>query len=328
MKNLKLPFSLFWLALAFCACVSGVSQAAGYPAKPIRLIIPAAPGGAVDTISRLLAQKLTTAFSQSVVPENHAGAGTMIASELVAKAAPDGYTVIVITNSHAINAAVRTKLRYDPIKDFSAVTLVAKLPDILIANPKVPYASAKELIAYARAHPGKVAFGSAGTGSGTDLDGELFKSMANIDLLHVPYKGGTPALTDVIGGRVQLMFDNPIGALPQIKAGKVLALAVTSAQRLSLLPDVPTLNEAGVPGYESGSWYGVLVPAGTPPAIITTLNTEILNALKSPDVRQALLSSGAEIVGSTPAVFQAYLTDDIARWKKVVEQNPQLRISE
>jgi tripartite-type tricarboxylate transporter receptor subunit TctC len=328
MKNLKSSFSLFCLVLAMNVGWAGVCRADDYPVKQIRLIIPAAPGGGVDTIARLLAQKLTIAFGQSVVPENHAGAGTMIASELAAKAAPDGYTVIVITNSHAINGAMRTKLRYDPVKDFSAVTLVAKMPDILIANPNVPFTTAKALIAYAREHPGKVAFGSAGTGSGTDLDGELLKSMAGIDLLHVPYKGGTPALTDVIGGRVQMMFDNPIGAMPQIKAGKVLALAVTTSHRLALLPDVPTLAEAGVRGYESGPWYGVLVPAGTPQPVIATLNREMVRALKSSDVREALLSSGAEIVGSTPEAFQTYLLSDIARWKKVVEQNPQLRIND
>lgn len=309
------------LLIGFSALAFGQA----YPAKTVRLIIPAAPGGASDTIGRLIASKLTSSLGQSFVPENIAGAGTMIASEQLAHAAPDGYTVLLVTSSHAINAAIHKNLRYDPIKDFSAVSLVATLPDLLLVHPSVPARSVKELIELARKQPGQVTFGSAGAGSGTDMDGELFKSMAKVDLLHVPYKGGSASVAALVGGQVQMMFSNPVSSLALVKSGRLRALAITSKTRSPLFPDVPTVAEAGVPGYESESWYGVLVPARTPPEIIATLNREVNKALASPDVRQQIMAVGGVVKGSTPQEFTRYLDNDVKRWRDLVQATPALR---
>ena len=312
------------LAALLVLCMQGAS-AQTYPTKSVRVIIPAAPGGAVDTIGRLLAIKLTAALGQPFVAENMAGAGTMIGSEFIANAPPDGYSMLVMTNSHAINAGVRKTLRYDPEKAFAPVVLIATLPDILLVNPAVPAANVKELIELAKKNPGKLNFTSAGVGSGTHLDGELFKTMAKIDIVHVPYKGGTPALTALIGGQVDLMFSNPIGAMGHVATGRLRALGVTSSKRLELLPNLPTIAEAGVAGFESNVWYGVLLPAATPPAIVTTLNREINKILSSADMRKRIQGDGGEIVGGTPQEFGKYMHDDIMHWRKLVEANPSLR---
>lgn len=299
-----------------------------WPEHSIRMLIPAGPGGAVDTVARLLGAKLTAALGQSVVPENRPGAGTMIASDMVAKAKPDGYTLVVITGSHTVNAAVRKILPYDAEKDFAPVSLVATLPDLLVVNPSLPVKSVKELIADARAQPGKLTFGSAGTGSTSHLEGELFKQMANVDILHVPYKTGVEAVTGIVGDQVKVLFFNAIGVAGQIKAGKLRALATTGAKRTPMFPDLPTMAEAGLPGYETGSWYGVLLPAGTPAAIVARYNREIVKALKAPDVQQALTATGAEIVGSTPEEMGKFMQQEIAQWKGLVERRPELRIGE
>ena len=324
---LNKPLLTTLLCAGLYALAPGAS-AQTYPSKSVRVIIPAAPGGAVDTIGRVLAEKLGAALGQPFVPENMAGAGTMIGSEFIAKAAPDGYTLLVMTNSHTINAAVRKTLRYDPVKDFSTVAVVATLPDLLLVNPSVPANTVRELIDLALKSPGKITFASAGAGSGTHLDGELFKSLASIDILHVPYKGGTPAVTDLVGGHVQMMFSNPITAIAHVNTGRLRALGITSAKRSALLPNVPTIAEAAIPGYESGTWYGVLLPANTPVAIVNTLNREINKALMSPDVRKRINGDGGEVVGGTPQEFARYLVEDIQRWKKLVEANPKLRIDD
>jgi tripartite-type tricarboxylate transporter receptor subunit TctC len=316
-------------AIAVALFLTGFSSlAAGadpYPSKTVRLIIPAAPGGASDTIGRLLASKLTTSMGQSFVPENVAGAGTIIASEQLARSDPDGYTVLLVTSSHAINAAIKKNLRYDPIKDFSTVSLVATLPDLLLVNPGVPAKSVAELIALARKRPGQITFGSAGTGSGTDLDAELFRSMAKIDLLHIPYKGGSPAVAALVGGQIQIMFSNPVSSISLVKSGRLRALAITSKTRSPLLPDVPTVAEAGVPGYESQSWYGVLVPAKTPANVVAALNRSVNEALNQPDVRQQIAAVGGVVAGSTPEAFAKYMSDDIARLRKLVSTTPTLQ---
>ena len=304
------------------------AQAQTWPAKSVRVIIPAAPGGAVDTLARLLAERLGPALGQSFVPENMAGAGTMLGSEATAKAVPDGYTMLVMTNSHAINAAVRKTLRYDPVKDFSTVALLATLPDLLLVHPAVPANTVRELIDLANKTPGKLTFASAGTGSGTHLDGELFKTLAKVNLLHVPYKGGTPALTDLAGGHVNIMFSNPVAAMQHLQTGRLRALGVTSAKRLALLPNLPTIAEAGVPGYESNTWYGVLMPPNTPAAIVTTLNREINRILANPDFKKRINNDGGETVGGTPQEFNRFLIEDIGRWKKLVDGNPALRVDE
>ena len=303
------------------------SAAQAWPTHSIRMLIPAGPGGAVDTVARLLSSKLTTAFGQPVVPENHPGAATMIASDMLAKAKPDGYTALVITVSHDVNAAVRDKLPYAPVDDFAPVTLVATLPDLLVVNPAVPAHTVRQLIDAARAQPGKLTFGSAGTGSGSHLEGELFKQMANVDLLHVPYKTGVDAVAGTMGGQVNVLFFNAIGVAGQIKSGQLRALATTGSRRAAMFPDVPTMAEAGLPDYDTGSWYGVLLPAGTPPAIVHRYNQEILAALKTPEVRKALTATGAEIVGSTPDEFGRFMRKDIALWQGLVKRRPELRVT-
>jgi len=307
--------------LIFIGLAIGVphhSIAQSYPSKSIRMIIPAAPGGGVDTIGRAVGQKVSEALGQPVVPDNRPGAGTMIASELTAKAAPDGYTFLMVTNSHAINASVQKNLKYDPVNDFSEISLLAISPYLLVVHPSVPAKSVRELIELARKRPGELHFASAGSISATHLAGELFKYLSKINIIHVPYKGGTPAVTDLVGGHVQMMFNNLIAVMALAKSGRLRALAVTSAQRLPMLPALPTVAEAGVPGYEAASWYGGLLPARTPPQIVATLNRELVKAIKAADVRDRLVSEGAEVIGSTPEEFGQYLRKDIDRWRKLV----------
>jgi tripartite-type tricarboxylate transporter receptor subunit TctC len=314
MRRRASAFTCATIALAVSA--PGIAQT--YPAKPIRMIIPAAPGGGVDTIGRALGQKLSEAFGQAVVPDNRAGAGTMIGSELTAKAPPDGYTFLMVTNSHAINASVQKNLKYDPLKDFAEVSLLAISPYLLVVHPSVPAKSVRELLDLARKRPGELLFASAGTASATHLAGELFKSMAKINIVHVPYKGGTPAVTDLVGGHVQIMFNNLISVMALANSGRLRALAVTSAKRLPVLPDLPTVAESGVRGYEAASWYGALLPAGTPAQIVAVLNRELTKAIKVPDVRERLVSEGAQVVGSTPEEFAQYMRNDIERWRRLV----------
>ena len=315
--------------LAAALLLAGHAAAAdNYPAKPIRMFIPAAPGGGVDTVGRLLATKLSTSLGKPVVPENRPGAGTMLASEVLATSPADGYTILVITSSHAINAAVRTSMRYDPVKDFSFVSLAASAPDLLVVNAESPIRSVAQLVAAAKKEPGKITFGSAGPGSGSQMDAELLKSMANIDMLHVPYRGGMPAVTALLANETNLMFLSAVGLVPQIKAGKLRPLAVTSSRRTAMFPDVPTMAEAGLPGYDAAIWYGVVVPAQTPPAVVALLNRRVNEALKDPDVREKLAAAGVDTVGTTPEAFAQLVRNDIERWKKVVEKAPELRVKE
>jgi len=313
---------VFALLSAAPACAA---LARDYPTHPVRIIIPSAPGGASDLLGRLMAGKLSAELNASFVPENVAGAGTLIASEQLAHAQPDGCTLLLVTNSHAINAAIKAKLPYDPVKDFAPVSLVATLPDLLLVNPSMPVHSVRELIALARKEPGKITFGSAGLGSGTHMNAELFRSMAGINMLHVPYKGGTPSVTALAAGQVQMMFSNPVSSLPLVKAGKLRALAISSKTRSPLFPDVPSIDEAGVPGYEAQTWYGVLAPKGTPTAIIDTLNRAVGKVLAMPDVRRQIEAVGGQAQASTPGAFEKLLIDDIARWRKLVASTPALQ---
>jgi len=298
-----------------------VGQVAGqaYPNKPIRMIIPAAPGGGTDTIGRTLGQKLSEALGQPVVADNRPGAGTIIGSEMTANSPPDGYTFLLVTNSHAINASVHRKiLKYDPIKSFMEIALIANSPYMLVVHPSVHAKSVNELIDIARKQSGQLLFGSAGSASATHLAGELFKAMTKINVVHVPYKGGSPAVTALVGGHVQFMFNSLISVSAHAKAGRLRAIAVTSSKRLTVMPDIPTVAEAGVPGYEASAWYGALFPGGTPARFVNVLSREIVNALKLPDVRERLESQGAEVIGSTPEEFSRYMREDIARWAKLV----------
>src|SRR5512144_2335881 len=286
---------------AFGLLVAGFAAGAwaqDYPTKPIRIVVPFPPGGATDLLARAVAQRLTEKWGQAVLVDNRPGAGGNIGSELVAKSAPDGYTLEMGTvGTHSINASLYAKMPYDHVKDFVPIILVAGVPNVLVVNPALPVNSVQELVAYAKANPGKLNFASSGNGTSIHLSGELFKVMAGVQMTHVPYKGSAPALQDLIGGQVQLMFDNLPPSLPQIKAGKLRALAVTTATRSPALPDLPTIAESGLPGFEASSWFGIVAPAGTPPAIVAKLNAEVAKWLASPEAQEKLLALGANPAG-------------------------------
>ena len=291
-----------------------------FPTRPIRLLVPSTPGGSVDTLARAIGTRLAEKFSQQVVIDNRAGAGGVIAGELTAKAPPDGYTLMLGTVAAlASNVSLKKSIPYDPLRDFAPVTLAATQNLILIVTPALPVKNVKDLIALAKSKPGQLTFASAGSGAGGHLSGELFKLLAGIDILHIPYKGMAPAMVDVISGQVSLSFPSIITALPQVKSGKVRALAVTGAKRSQAAPDVITMQEAGVTGYESATWYGVVAPVATPRAIITRLNNEIVAILKQPELRDRLAAEGAEPLGSTPEEFGRHLKSEIAKWARVAK---------
>jgi tripartite-type tricarboxylate transporter receptor subunit TctC len=308
------------LATVFgCAAVA----AQGYPSKPIRLVVPYPPGGPLDIMARAIGQKLTEAWSQPVVVDNRAGAGGNIGADLVAKSPADGYTLLMgAVATHAINPTLYGKIPYDPVKDFSPVALVAQVPNILVVNPSVPAKNVKELIELARARPGTLNFGSGSTGSTGHLAGELFNTMAGVKMVHIPYKGGAPAMADLLAGQVQLMFDNLANALPNVKAGRLRALAVTTRARSPAVPDLPTIAESGLPGFDLTTWFGVMVPDGTPPEIVTKLNAEIVRALNAKDMRERLEKMGAEVPSqNTPEHFAAFIRSEAAKYAKVVKDS-------
>ena len=308
-------------ALALAAAPLAAAQTP-YPGKPVRLVVPFPAGGTTDILARAAAQKLSEAWGQQVIVDNRPGAGGNIGAELVAKAAPDGYTLLMGTvGTHAINASLYSKLPYDPVKDFAPVILVAGVPNVLVVNPSLPVNSVPELIAYAKANPGALNFASSGSGTSIHLSGELFKTLTGVQMTHVPYKGSAPALTDLMGGQVQLMFDNLPSSLGFIKAGKLRALAVTSSARAAALPDVPALAEAGVPGFEASSWFGILAPAGTPRDIILRINGEVAKWLASPEAREKLAGQGAIAAGGTPEDFARHINAEMAKWAKVVKES-------
>ena len=279
-----------------------------YPTKPIRLVVPFPAGGTTDILAREVGQTLSASLGQPVVIDNRPGAAGNIGSELVAKSAPDGYTLLMGTvGTHAINPSLYARLPYDHVADFAPVILVARVPNVLEVTPSLPVYSVADLIKLAKQSPGRINFASSGSGTSIHLSGELFKTMAGVDMTHVPYKGSAPALTDLIGGQVQVMFDNLPSSLPQIKAGKLRAIAVTSTQRAPALPDVPTIAESGLPGFEATSWFGVVAPAGTPPAIVARLNADVNQWLQTPDAREKLLAQGAAAAGGSPEQFAAYI---------------------
>ncbi len=306
------------LAFAVAACGAG----AQYPSKAIKLIVPSSPGSGPDIMARAIGQKLNEAWGQPVVIENRPGAGGSIGSEAAAKSPPDGYTLIMgNAGSHSVNPSLYKKLAYDPVKDFAPVALVSSAPNILIVHPSLPVKSVKELIALAKAHPGDLSFGSGGNGSTAHLSGELFKTLAGINIVHVPYKGAPAAVLGVITGEVSLAILNLPPALPHVKSGKLKALGVTTARRSPAVPDLPTIAEAGLRGYEATAWYGVLAPAGTPRAIILKLNGEIVKSLRGAEMKRRIESDGGEIIGSTPEEFAAVLKTDIAKWAGIVKSS-------
>jgi len=306
-------------ALALGAIVLPAQAQDKWPSKPITYVVPFPAGGTTDILARLIGQKLGPALGTTVIIDNRPGAGGNIGSELVARAAPDGYTIMGGTiSSHSINASLY-KLSYDPLKSFAPITLIGTNANVLVVNPASPFKSVKELIAAAKAKPDSLSFASAGNGTSQHLSAELFKTMAGINMVHIPYKGSAPAIQDVIGGQVPLMFDTTVVAGPFIQSGKVRALAVTSAKRVATLPDVPTMAEAGVPGYEVVSWQAMFAPAGTPPAIVQRLQTEVAAILKQPDVQERLAKLGVDPSGMAPQQLAEFQAAEIAKWAKVVK---------
>jgi tripartite-type tricarboxylate transporter receptor subunit TctC len=295
------------------------ADAQDYPNKPIRLIVPQPPGGTSDILARVFAQKLSDNLRQQVIIDNRAGASGTIGTDLAAKSTPDGYTIVLVYTTHATTPGIYGKLPYDPVADFAPITITALAPLFLVVHPKIPVTSVKELIAYAKTRPAELNFCSAGNGSGSHLAGELFNTMTGVKLTHIPYKGSGLAITELIGGQVQLMFAGIVPIDPHVKAGRVRGIAVSSAKRSVALPQVPTIAESGLPGFEVVGWYGVLAPAHTPPLIVARLNREFLKILQTPEMRDRLLSEGAEPVGNSPAEFTAFLKTDIARWAKVIK---------
>jgi tripartite-type tricarboxylate transporter receptor subunit TctC len=296
------------------------AAAQAYPSKPIRFVVPYPPGGPLDTVARLTAQKVSEAVKQPVIADNKPGAGGNIGADIVAKSPADGYTILMgAVATHAINPALYASIPYDPVRDFAPVTQLASTPNILIVHPSIPASNVREFIAYAKANPGKLNFGSGSAGSAGHLAGELFKTMAGIEMTHVPYKGAAPAMQDLVGGQIQLMFDNLASALGQVRAGKVKGLAVTTAKRTSLAPDLPTIAESGLPGFDINTWFGVFVPAGTPPDVVDRLHAEFTRALAAPDVREKMLNLGAEPVGSRPEEFAAYIKQEAQKYARVIK---------
>jgi tripartite-type tricarboxylate transporter receptor subunit TctC len=317
MRGLK---SLGIGALLALVAVGALGQ--GYPNRTIRLVVPFPAGGTTDILARAAAQKLTESLGQPVVVDNRPGAAGNIGSDIVAKSAPDGYTLLMGTvGTHAINPSLYSKMPYDHVKDFVPVVLVASVPNVLVVNPSLPVKSVGDLIKLAKAKPGEINFASSGSGTSIHLSGELFKTMAHVDMTHIPYKGSAPALTDLIGGQVQIMFDNLPSSLAQIKAGKLRAIAVTSQKRAPALPDVPTIAESGLPGFEATSWFGVLAPAGTPFPVVARINSEINKWLQTPEAREQLLAQGAAAAGGTPESFAAHIRAETDKWAKVVKES-------
>ena len=307
---------MLWIFGWACATQVAAQQ---YPVKAVRLIVPTAPGGGTDLIARVLAQKLGQSFGQSFVVDNKGGAGTTLGTDLAAKAPADGYTLILHHISLAFNVSFYKHLPYDAQRDFAPISLLANQPYIVVVHPSLPVRSLRDLVRLARARPGSITYASGGAGSGPHMGAEFLKNLARIDLLHVPYKGAGPALIDVMGGQVQLMIATASLALPQTRSGKLRALAVTSARRLPAAPALPTVGESGVAGYEFSTWYGLLAPAGTPPAVIARLNAEAVRAVRDPATAEKFSADGIEPIGSSPAEFAAYLGSEIEKWARVVQ---------
>lgn len=316
MKSITIQTIIATAAMA----TTSAALAQNYPTRPIRIVVVSTPGGSVDTMARTIGPKLAERWGQQVLVDNRPGAGGAIAAEIVAKSAPDGYTLIMGTvASFATNVSLRKSLPYDPVKDFSPITLVATQNLMLLVHPSVPAKSVKDLIALAKKQPGKLSFASAGNGTGGHLSGELFKMLAHIDMLHIPYKGVQPALIDVVSGQVTMTFASIISAMPQVKNNRLRALAVTGTERSPAAKELPTMIEAGVRDYDSATWYGLLAPAGTPADIVNKLNAEVVAILKSPETNERLSREGADPVGNSPAAFARHIRTEIDKWRKVIK---------
>jgi tripartite-type tricarboxylate transporter receptor subunit TctC len=323
LRSAAAMFSRIVLALCSFSALPPAAQAQSatdsYPTRPVRWIVPFAPAGPTDIMSRAVAEKLSQRLGQSFVVDNRPGAGGNIGAEVVSKSAPDGYTLMIgHVGTHAINSALYTKIGFDPVRNFTPITLIATLPLALVVHPSLPLKDVKGLIAYAKTHPGQLNFASAGNGGPTHLTGELLKTTAQVDLVHVPYKGNAAALTDLVAGRVQMMFSNMLTSMPHVRAGKLRAIAISSPKRSPQAPDLPTVAESGVPGFSSVPWYGVLGPAGLPAPIVAKLNAEIGRALAAPDMHERFVAQGIDLQASTPEQFAALIKSEIVKWRKVV----------
>ena len=312
-------FALAGAALA-AACIAFPAAAQNYPARPVTIVVPFAAGGTTDILARVIGLALGKELGQPVVIDNRAGAGGNIGAQFAARAPADGYTLFMGTvGTHAINASLYRKMPFDPVKDFAPLTRVAMVPNLLVANPSKPYRNVKELVAYAKANPERVNFGSSGSGSSIHLSGELFNTLAKVDMVHVPYKGSAPAVSDLIGGQIDIMFDNMPSAIQHVRAGRLKALAVTTARRSPELPDVPTIAEAGVPGYEATSWFGMFATAGTPAPVLARVHAALARVLADPEVRRKIGEQGAEPYSEKPEQFAEFLRKESAKWSQVVK---------
>ena len=312
-------YNIFPLCAAAALAFGATAVAQEYPAKPIRVVVPFPPGGGTDLMARSVMQKLGESLGATVVIDNRGGAGGTIGSDIVAKSPADGYTILIVSGAHAINPSIYLKLPYDSVRDFAPVTMFTSGPGLLVVHPSVPAKSVKEFIALARSRPGQLNYASAGIGTPPHLAGELFKTMAGVNMVHVPYKGNGPAYTDLLGGQVSVMFPTIPTAIPHVRAGKLRALAVTTAKRTAITPELPTIAESGVPGYDVSSWYGLLAPAGTPAAVVAKLQREVARVLRLPDVSERLTPQGLDIVADTPGEFAAIIKSEIVKWAKVVK---------
>jgi tripartite-type tricarboxylate transporter receptor subunit TctC len=313
--------TFIYLLFGLLGLLAGSVSAQTYPTKPVKIVVPSAPGGGTDIVARLLAQSFSKALGQNFIVENKPGAGNLIGIETVARAPADGYTLLFVASPLVLNPILFKKVNYDPIKDFSPISLAATAPNILVVHPSTPASNVKEWVELAHKGQNKLSYASAGVGTSPHMSMELFNAMAGIQTLHIPYKGTTPAVTDLLGGQVNAMFSNALTVMPHIQSGKLRALAVSGNRRLELLPDVPTVMEAGIAQYVSLQWYGLLAPAGTPPAVIQTINREMVKALQSKDIKDKLASEGAEPVGSTPAEFANLIKNDFDKWSKVAKSS-------
>ena len=325
MSGLCLLFRSVAARIFATACITSAFNAeaadeAVYPARPVRLIVPFAPAGSADALARTLQPSLSEALGQPVVIDNRPGASSTIGTEMAARAAPDGYTLVMITTTHTVNPSLLAKLPYDSVKDFSPVSLVVSQPNILVVHPSVPVKSVKELVALAKAKPNSLNFASGGNGSSPHLSGELFKLVAAIEITHIPYKGSGPGVNDLLGGHVQMMFAGPLALEQHIKSGRLRALAVADRRRSTVVPDIPTMTEAGFPGVETGTWYGILAPARTPPAIVTSLQRTIARTVQMPDLKSRIVNQGVDIVASSPDDFHKFIIAEIAKWSRVVQK--------
>ena len=305
--------------VAFVLSCAHAADTGPYPTKPIRLIVPFAPAGSADALARTIQPALSEALGQTLVIDNRPGASSTIGTDMAAKAAPDGYTLVLVTTTHTVNPSLIAKLPFDTFKDFAPVSLVVSQPNILVVHPSVAAKSVKELVAMAKAKPGGMNFASGGNGSSPHLSGELFNIVAGTRITHIPYKGSGPGVTDLLGGHVQMMFAGPLALEQHIKSGRLRPLALADKRRSTILPDVPTMAEAGFPGVETGTWYGILAPARTPPAVVAHVQREIVRILQAPDLKTRILNQGVDIVASSPAEFEKFIIAEVAKWSRVVK---------